>query len=275
MPIKIAHESPISVFEEVQKFTDYDYALVHLFDESPEYLAMFEKARDAGREIILDNSIFELGTAFDMDRYAEWIERFRPTWYIIPDVLQNSSGTLRNVRTWMEKYSDLPGKKIAVVQGKSYIEIASLYQEFDKLDIDMIAFPFDFSLYEGLVPHSNKLVSWMLGRVTLLGKLKANGAINPSRKHHLLGCSLPQEFMFYKEADNMDWIYSLDTSNPVVHGLKHIEYSDQGLWDKASEKLFTLINSEVSYEQLQMMKYNMQRFRWFVNGTLDLIDPVV
>lgn len=275
MPIKIAHEAPISVFEEVEKFTDYSYALVHLFDESPEYLAMFEKARDAGREIILDNSIFELGTAFDMDRYAEWIEKFRPTWYIIPDVLEDSSGTLKNARTWMEKYSHLPGRKIAVVQGKSYLEIASLYQEFDRLDIDMIAFPFDYSMYEDMIPHSNKLVSWMLGRVTLLSKLKANGVINPKRKHHLLGCSLPQEFMFYKEAKNMDWIYSLDTSNPVVHGLKLIEYSDQGLWDKASEKLFTLINSEVSYEQLQMMRYNMQRFRWFVNGTLDLIDPIV
>ena len=271
MPIKIAHESPISVFEEVQKFTDYDYALVHLFDESPEYLAMFEKARDAGREIILDNSIFELGTAFDMDRYAEWIEKFRPTWYIIPDVLEDFPGTLRNVRTWMEKYSDLPGKKIAVVQGRSYMQIASLYQEFDKLDIDMIAFPFDFSLYEDLVPHSNKLVSWMLGRVVLLSKLKANGAINTSRKHHLLGCSLPQEFMFYKEADNMDWIYSLDTSNPVVAGMKQISYNDWGLLEKPAEKLFTLINSEIDDDQWNFIRSNIQRFRWFVNKGVDIL----
>jgi hypothetical protein len=36
--IKIAHESPKSIFKEVQKVTDYDYALVHLFEEDPEYL---------------------------------------------------------------------------------------------------------------------------------------------------------------------------------------------------------------------------------------------
>ena len=58
--IKIAHESPKGVFDEVQKLTDYDYALVHLFEEDEEYLNQFKRARDKGREIILDNSIFEL-----------------------------------------------------------------------------------------------------------------------------------------------------------------------------------------------------------------------
>ena len=36
MTIKIAHEAPLSIFDEVQDQTDYDYALVHLFDESEE-----------------------------------------------------------------------------------------------------------------------------------------------------------------------------------------------------------------------------------------------
>ena len=38
--IKIAHESPKSIFEDVQKQTDYDYALVHLFEEDEEYLTI-------------------------------------------------------------------------------------------------------------------------------------------------------------------------------------------------------------------------------------------
>ena len=40
--IKIAHESPKSIFEDVQRFTDYDYALVHLFEEDEEYLNQFK-----------------------------------------------------------------------------------------------------------------------------------------------------------------------------------------------------------------------------------------
>ena len=54
--IKIAHESPKSIFNQVQNVTDYDYALVHLFEEDPEYLQQFKEAKEKGREIILDNS---------------------------------------------------------------------------------------------------------------------------------------------------------------------------------------------------------------------------
>ena len=74
--IKIAHESPISIFPQVQSWTDYDYALVHLFEESPEYLELFKKALAGGREVILDNSIFELGSAFDMEKFADWTADF-------------------------------------------------------------------------------------------------------------------------------------------------------------------------------------------------------
>ena len=55
--IKIAHESPKGIFNEVQKFTDYDYALVHLFEEDKEYWNQFKEAALKGREIILDNSL--------------------------------------------------------------------------------------------------------------------------------------------------------------------------------------------------------------------------
>ena len=77
--------------------------------------------------------------------------------------------------------------------------------------------------------------------------------------------------MLYREA-NYDWLYSLDTSNPVVHGIKGITYSDQGLWDKESQKLFEMINQEVDDIQISTIKNNIQKFRWFTNGqTLDSI----
>ena len=76
--IKIAHEAPKSIFEDVQKVTDYDYALVHLLEEDEEYLTMFEKAIKKGREVILDNSIFELEEAFEAEKFAYWVDRIRP-----------------------------------------------------------------------------------------------------------------------------------------------------------------------------------------------------
>ena len=85
----------------------------------------------------------------------------------------------------------------------------------------------------------------------------------------MLGCGLPQEFQFYKHSD-YDWIYSLDTSNPVVHGIKGISYKDQGLWSKESQKLFELINSDIDIDQLNLIKNNIQKFRWFTNGSYKL-----
>ena len=136
-------------------------------------------------------------------------------------------------------------------------------------DVDMVAISFDYSYYEEKFPHPNKYVSWMLGRVQLLGCMLKDGVINTDKPHHLLGCGLPQEFSFYHNA-GWDWIYSLDTSNPVVHGLKGIEYKDSGLWDKESQKLFTMINSDVTKEQLSTIKYNINMFRQLANGTTSL-----
>ena len=55
---------------------------------------------------------------------------------------------------------------------------------------------------------------------------------------HLLGCALPQEFKAYKDIPN---IVSIDTSNPIVHGILNIPYSEQGLNTKMDVKLADLI----------------------------------
>ena len=135
----------------------------------------------------------------------------------------------------------------------------------DMEEVDMIAISFDYSYYSVSVPHPNKYVSWMLGRVKLLGDLLKDGVINTEKPHHLLGCGLPQEFAFYKHAD-YKWIYSLDTSNPVVHGIKGITYGDEGLWSKESQKLHELINMDLEDIDLDKVKNNIQKFRWYANG---------
>lgn len=261
--IKIAHESPKSIFSEVQKYTDYDYALVHLFEEDEEYLAQFKKAISDGREVILDNSIFELEEAFDAVKFSKWVKELTPTWYIVPDALEDAEKTMYQMGEWLADHDDVPGKKIGVVQGKTYDEIVRCYRYMDTVGVDMIAISFDYSYYTESCPHPNKYVSWMLGRVKLLGDLVRDGVINVNKPHHLLGCGLPQEFAFYKNS-NYDWIYSLDTSNPVVHGIKGITYGSDGLWSKESQKLFELINYKV--EDINGILNNIQKFKWFTNG---------
>ena len=268
--IKIAHEAPKSIFEDIQKLTDYDYALVHLLEEDEEYLKLFEKAIKKGREVILDNSIFELEEAFEAEKFAYWVKRLKPEWYIVPDALEDANLTMAQMERWNVEYKDLPGKKIGVVQGKTYSQIVDCYKYLDYLaNVDMIAISFDYSYYNVSVPHANKYVSWMLGRVKLLGDLLKDGIINKDKRHHLLGCGLPQEFSFYKHSD-YEWIYSLDTSNPVVHGIKGINYKSDGLWSKESQKLYELINYDVDPEQIDTIRNNIQKFRWYTNGNSKL-----
>ena len=187
---------------------------------------------------------------------------------IVPDALEQCFKTCDQAHKFFEKYpkDSLPGKAIGVVQGKTYESIASRYDYMDKVaPVDMIAISFDYSYYTESVTHPNKYVSWMLGRVKLLGDLMRDDVINKDKPHHLLGCGLPQEFSFYKHSD-YDWIYSLDTSNPVVHGIKGITYGSDGLWSKERQKLFELINSDISIDQLSTIKNNIQKFKWYTNG---------
>lgn len=259
--MKIAHEAPLSIFDRVQSLTDYDYALVHLFEENEDYYKKFVEARDKGREIILDNSIFELGTAFDADRFAYWVEKLKPTYYIVPDVLEDSSGTIDSFDSFVEKYSDLPGKRIAVAQGKTLQDMIECYEYLAYHDkVDKPAISFDYSFFNDAVKDMNlpnKYYEWMFGRQMLLNYMVENDIVNKDKPHHLLGCGLPQEFKDYAQ---YEWVDSLDTSNPVVHGIKNIKYMEHGLENKESVKLFTMIEEDVlaSWDDIV---YNIGKFK--------------
>ena len=234
--MKIAHEAPLSIFDKVQAVTDYDYALVHLFEESEEYYNTFVKAKENGREVLLDNSIFELGTAFNGDVYADWVAKLKPDWYIVPDVLDNANATIDSFDSFMLSYPDLPGKVIGVAQGSTYDELVACYRYMaNDSRVDKVAMSFNHPFFQTMQPPlGNKYYRMMRGRQKVIADMLRDGIIDTSKPHHLLGCGLPQEFEAYK--DYM-WIDSIDTSNPVIHGMKGIRYKDYGLSNKESVKL--------------------------------------
>ena len=261
MTIKIAHEAPLSIFDEVQAQTDYDYALGHLFEESEEYYNEFVEALDKGRTVILDNSIFELGEAFDADKYADWIIKLQPTEYIVPDVLNDYKGTVESFRAFKEKYPDLPGKAIGVVQADGYNHIVDCYNFMVK-NADKVAFSFDYTFFEREDRGANPLHAWMFGRIRMINRLLSNGIINTTVPHHLLGCSLPQEFKAYRD---LKWIDTVDTSNPVTAAMEKTFYTTNGLQDKPKAKLFTKMYDKVSPQTMPLIEFNIKKFREFCN----------
>lgn len=265
--MKTYHEAPISIFEKVQELTDGDYALVHLLESNLQYLGMFQKAIADGRDVILDNSIFELGTAFDGNQYANWIKEVKPTWYIVPDVWKNSYATITKFFDFLEKHPGLPGKIIGVAQGLGFEDTAHCYRAIEPY-CDKIAFNLDGSEYfykcKGY-PATPKCVAMSYGRSMLIQELFQRGVINPKKPHHLLGCGVPQEMKFYRD-HKYGWIDSVDTSNPVMHGLCDTKYDYRGVDSKPEGKMCDLMDYPVTGTQWSAIAANIGAFRGFCNG---------
>lgn len=262
--IKTYHEAPKSIFNKVQRLTDGDYALVNLFDDE----AYYNQFNPSKRDVILDNGVFELGKAFDSDVFASWVEKLQPTWYIVPDVLEDGEATIARFMDFISKYRGLPGKVIGVAQGKNYADYVECYKAIEPY-CDKIGMSFDCSWYREGIKTSNPWQQLAGGRIRNLIRMDDEHVINRKKPHHLLGVALPQEMQHYQlfqQSGTFRWIDSVDTSNPVVHGLKGIAYSSDGLYDKESQKLYTMINADVDACQWRTIEHNIKQFRRFCNG---------
>lgn len=264
MTIKVSHESPICLLEQSLSYNTFDYALVHLLDKHPEYYNFFRRSLLLNREVLLDNSIFELGKAFDSKKYAEWVLKLTPTYYIVPDVLEESEATMHSYMDFNDAYTDLPGLKIGAVQGKTYQEISDCYK-FMVDCADYVAISFDFSYYQYTGKGHNKHEKMMSGRQRLIQNLIDDGTWCWEKPVHLLGCSLPQEFSFYVK-ENIYNIRSLDTSNPIMAGVTGLKYSgDLGLKTKPVGLLADHLDVSLTDDQKYLINYNVASFKSIIN----------
>lgn len=249
--MKIAHECPISVFEQVQSLTDYDYALCNVLEEYPQYADLF-RSRPADRELYLDNGVFETEQSVPGSVLMYWAEELDADVVVIPDVLDNMQETIESALMFLDKWGDCKARLMGVCQGTHVAEIDHCYQFFhDELPPSaMIAFSYN-SAAHGVVPDD--WTGHARGRVQLLRQL---GLVH-SRQHHLLGCALPNELRAYRNWQN---ITSVDTSFPVmwaVHGRLMNAYQ------KPHGKMYEHINDEA---RPLLVSNNIRRFRDICNG---------
>ena len=100
--VKVSHEVPIQLLSDSKQFNDYDYCLPHLLDEDEEYRQYFYNAKKSGRYIVMDNSLHELGEAYNWKRLRYWIEELQPNEFIVPDVWMNYAQTHAQAKYWMQ-----------------------------------------------------------------------------------------------------------------------------------------------------------------------------
>jgi len=260
--MKISHELPLALMHYAYKWNDYDYCLPHLIDQYDQYKIFFQKSRLDKRFIIMDNGLFE-GVLHTTEDLLEKINLVRPDIFIVPDAWNDSAATIRNAKSWMINYKQhLPEgvNLMAVCQGKDMGELITTYQILVDLGYTHIAFNHSSIAYQYEYEGVDHLKAAMYGRMEFIRRLVASNVIRKSHYHHLLGCSLPQEFMSYK-----DWTFikSVDTSNPILVGAEGQRYTDGGLTWKPKEKLEHYFEKDLS-GQVEDIIFNVQQFRKFI-----------
>ncbi len=257
--MKVSHEVPRCLLNASQVFNDYDYCLPHLLDQDEEYKQYFEKARDEGRYVIMDNSLHELGEAYDYDRLRYWVNELKPNEFIVPDVWMDCSQTAAQAKYWKQFKYPKKTKLIAVIQGENKNQAYLCANLLAELGYDKLCVSYGATWYNDFFPHTNADMGKALGRVRFvqgLFKLKQLKDI----KFHLLGCSIPQEFGWYDDGFPSR-IESIDTSNPIMAALDGTRYNSNGMNYKPNANMNDFF--DIEYEDINYIDilYNTTKFR--------------
>ena len=260
--MKISHELPLSLMHNAYKWNDYDYCLPHLIDKYEQYRLFFQKARLDKRFIIMDNGLFE-GVEHTTEDLLDKINLVRPNVFVVPDAWNDANATLVNAKSWIINYKKGLPKGVnlmAVCQGKDMTELITTYQTLVDLGYTHIAFNHSSIAYQQECSGMNSLKAAMYGRMEFIRRLVQSGTIRETYYHHLLGCSLPQEFMSYG-----DWkfIKSVDTSNPILVGAEGGKYTNSGMTWKPKEKLEHYFEMNLE-DKIENIIFNVDKFRSFI-----------
>ena len=255
--MKVSHEVPSCLLSASPEFNDYDYCLPHLLDQDEDYLQYFKDAKEYGRYIIMDNSLHELGEAYNYERLKYWVKELEPDEFIVPDVWMNCGSTAAQAKYWSQFKYPKKTKITAVIQGEDKNQAYLCANLLVNLGYKKLCVSYGATWYNDFFPHTNPDMGKALGRVRFV-----QGLLNLKQmkdiKFHLLGCSIPQEFGWY---DNHPQIESIDTSNPVMAGLENILYNERGLNSKPKANMNDYFN--MAWEDVNYLSviHNTNKFR--------------
>lgn len=253
----ISHEVPLDLLDDSNNFNDYDYMLFHLL-HIPEYKDFYKKST---REIYFDNSAYEfqfLQEKFSIGGFYKAIDEIKPSVVIVPDALGDKVTTIQNFKDF--DLGIAPDKIMGVVQGASFKELHECF-DFMNPRCDIVAIPFHSEAYIKRFYNSPKDTANAIGRVKFIRELVLRHNVRPSSLH-LIGMSLPVELSLYD--DDLEFIRSIDTANPVQFGLLEQLYP-VNIDDIISKPKYVMtsenIIKETNQKQAIMIKKNIETFR--------------
>jgi len=209
----------------------------------------------------MDNSLHELGEAYDHKRLLHWVNEIKPDEFIIPDVWEDIVGSIENADTWSEYEFPEGVEKVAVVQAKSLHEAIECTRAYKRLGYKKIAYSYGASYYNDICPHPNKDLGKALGRISVISTLHNQGFLTDGDRVHLLGCSVPQEFGWY---EGINCIESIDTSNPVMATLDGSKYTNGGLLNKPKSNMNNHYDESLLVDN-ELLNHNLRKFKQINN----------
>jgi hypothetical protein len=211
----------------------------------------------------MDNSLHELGEAYNTARLLLWIDEIQPNEFIVPDVWEDYAASVRNAKQWSKVQLPEGVTKVAVVQAKSSHEALLCVQAYRDFGYKKIAFSYGAEYYHSeMCPHPNKDLGKAIGRYMVLNNLYRDKRLTQHDRVHLLGTASPIEFGMYK---NMPFIESIDTSNPVMAAIGEMPYTKMGLHMKPIANMNKYQDMSIDFVNEDLVEYNVEMFRT-ING---------
>ena len=259
MPL-ISHEIPKQLFPIHDIINDYPYVLGHLLNLDKDYADFYKKKLENAPFSILDNSAFELGKSIPFEELYQLSVEYKPTHLVLPDVVNDFKKTIDNAKEYINTFQQNT-EYIGVCQGESFEEIAECIDFYRNRSTDIIALPFDLIKDSEWVTVRYRFLKWWIKKHYM-----ENPEYYRDIKIHLLGCQNPIEFTLYKDNVIMQkLIYSLDTSSPIINGWFGNKFLEDGLITyKPKAKLADNLDIKLSEEQLELISYNIRKFKSYV-----------
>ena len=264
--MKVSHELPLCLLSKSKELNDYDFCLPTYWFKSDQYKNYFNQAKLEDRFIIADNGLFE-GDSFTENQLIEFVNEVQPDIFVIPDVWNDATLSLRNAKRWVDMKEILPKntKLMAVIQCTDYRIGSLLYGQYIDLGVEAIAFNHSSTAYQDFFPHKNTSVSKMMGRIYFINKLMENNIIDSTVHHHLLGSSIWTEFLYYGKG--YEFIKTMDSSFPVILGAKYQNiFNIENLINKPKEKIEIYFDKELDKTQIEFIYDNIRSFKNLIKG---------
>ncbi len=125
----------------------------------------------------MDNSLHELGEAYDHERLMFWVNELEPDEFIVPDVWMDIDATLENAEEWIKLKYPSNTTPVAVVQSRSFKDAEECYLALKNMGYKKIAFSYGADWYMDKFHGIHVDKAKMMGRISAVKQMFHNGTI--------------------------------------------------------------------------------------------------